>query len=109
MPYGPTAGRGETNLARIGLGISNELRNRSDWQRWINDHNVRPADNGRDWGNVTDEIEIGFLVKRGINCVRKGNLKQCMTVWRCPDNRFSSNIATGPWTVLRDERLAEAL
>ena len=47
-----------SDLAGIGLGISDELRNVLNWKRWIYLHELRNADNARDGCGVMDKVEI---------------------------------------------------
>jgi len=56
-------GRRKIDLARIGFGIGNELRNRRDRQRGIDHHHVGKANNARNRRDVTHEIEAELFVE----------------------------------------------
>ena len=63
------AGRPETDLARIGLGVRRELRNRFGRNRWIYHHHEWQADDARDGRDVANKNEIELVVERGIDRV----------------------------------------
>jgi hypothetical protein len=48
MGRGPAAGRSHVDLARIGIGVGDELRDRVGWNGWIDHHDIRGAANARD-------------------------------------------------------------
>src|SRR5262245_53819559 len=56
------AARRHIELARIRFGVSDELRNRCGRNRWVHHHDVGPDDNTGDRRDVTDEIEIQFML-----------------------------------------------
>ena len=66
---GPVAGRRHVDLARIGLGVGDELRNRFYWNRWIHQHYEWLANDARDRRDVADEIETEFVVERRVDRV----------------------------------------
>jgi hypothetical protein len=70
MGHGPAAGRSHVDLARIGLGVGDELRDRLGWNGRIDHHDIGGAANARDRCYFADEIEIELLVKRRIHRVR---------------------------------------
>ena len=63
------AGRRHVDLARIGLGIGDELGNRLGRNRWVDHHDEGTADDARDRRDVADEIVIEFLVERRVDRV----------------------------------------
>src|SRR5215831_18727235 len=73
MVSGTDAGRRLVDLARIGLGVGNELGNRLDRHRWIRLHDKGLAMSARDRGDVADQIEIKLLVERGVDSVHRSD------------------------------------
>jgi len=48
MERAPIAARRHVDLARIGLGVADEFRDRLGWNRWIDHHDIKGAANARD-------------------------------------------------------------
>ena len=97
------------DLARIGFGISDELRNRFGRNRWIDHHDSGARGNARDRRDVADEIEIEFVVERRVDRVRRTGQEKRITVrWRI-HGRFGADIGARARPVLDDELLAEPL
>jgi putative ABC transport system substrate-binding protein len=69
MGRAPSAARRHIDLARIGLGVRDELGNRLGRDRWMDGHDKRLADDGCDRRDVADEIEIEFVVERRVDRV----------------------------------------
>ena len=65
------AGRRHVDLARIGLGIGDELGNGLGRNRWIDHHDIGHADDACDRRDVADEIEIELVVERRVDRVRR--------------------------------------
>src|SRR5262245_30774333 len=63
----PDATRRHAELARIRLGVGDKLRNCCGRNRWVYDHDVGPDKNAGDRGDVTDEMEIQFVVERHVD------------------------------------------
>src|SRR5262249_16574333 len=101
--------RAKTNPAGIGLGVSNELRNRLGRNRWVHHHDVVPSDHAWDRWDVGEEIEIEVFVERCVGRAGGAALEERVSVGRRTYNRFGADIAAAARTVLDDERLAEAL
>ena len=57
----------KTHLARIAFCVGDEFRNRRDRNCRVHQHNVWGAHDAGNWRDVADEIEIEFLIKRGID------------------------------------------
>ena len=57
MERTPGAARRHVDLARIGLGIGDELRDRLGGKRWIDQHDKGPAHDAGDRRDVPNEIE----------------------------------------------------
>jgi hypothetical protein len=64
------ARRSQIDLARIGLGTGDELGNRLSWNRWIDHHHQRPADDTCNRCDVTDEVEVELLVEGRVDRAR---------------------------------------
>src|SRR5262249_6751398 len=107
--HGPAAGRAHVDLARIGLGVGDELRDRLGWNGWIDHHEIRRAANGRDWRYFADEIEIKLSVECHVHCARRPDKQERVAVRRCPHDAFGADVAAGAGSVLNDERLPEPL
>ena len=73
---GPDAGRRHVDLARIGLGVGDELGNRLGRNRWIYLHDSGDADEACDRRDVADEIEIELVVKRRVDRVRRMTMRR---------------------------------
>src|SRR5215831_4674343 len=105
----PNATRCYIDLARIGLGIIDELRNRLGWNRGMNHHDVDRAQQACDRFNITNEIEIKLGIERRVDRVRRRDEKECVAVGGRPYDRLRADIAASAWPVLDNEWLAEAL
>ena len=103
------AARTVGELARIGLGIGDELGNRLGRNRRIYHHDKGAADEARDRRDVADEIEIEFVVERRIDRVRRTDQEERVAVRRRAHDRLGGDIAAGARPVLDDEWLAEPL
>src|SRR5262245_2378697 len=105
----PNATRCHIDLARIGLGIIDELRNRLGWNRGMNHHDVDRAQQACDRFNITNEIEIKLGIERRVDRVRRRDEKECVAVGGRPYDRLRADIAAGTWPVLDNELLTEPL
>src|SRR6516165_3529467 len=105
----PNATRCHIDLARIGLGIIDELRNRLGWNRGMNHHDVDRAQQACDRFNITNEIEIKLGIERRVNRVRRRDEKECVAVGGRPYDRLRDDIADATWSVFDHEWLAKAL
>ena len=103
------AARTVGELARIRLGIGDELGNRLGRNRWMYHHDKGTADEARDRRDVADEIEIELVVKRRIDRVRRTDQEQRVAVRRRAHDRLGGDVAAGARPVLDDEWLAEPL
>ena len=101
--------RRHVDLARIGLGISNELRDGLGRNGWIDHHDGRNADDAGNGRDVADEIEIEVVVKCRVDCVRLGDPKQRVAVGRGVHDRVGGDIGAGAGAVFDNELLAEPL
>jgi hypothetical protein len=64
--------------------------------------------NGRDRRYVADEIEIEFVVERGVDRVGCRDLEQRMAIRGCSDDCLRADITAGTGPALGDERLTKA-
>src|SRR5215813_11712858 len=103
------AGRPETDLARIGLGVRYELRDCFGWNRRIYHHDEREADDARDGGDVAEKNEIEFVVEGRVDRVRRTCDEEGIAVRRRPHDHLGSNIVAATRTVFDDELMAQPL
>jgi hypothetical protein len=104
MISGTDAGRRHVNLAGIGLGVGDELGSRLDRDGWIHLHDKRLAVHPRDRDDVADQIEIKFLVERGVDSVSS------LALPLAADTTSSATdwtMGVGPtWPAIRDRESA---
>src|SRR5262249_20461949 len=103
------AGRPETDLARIGLGVGYKFRDRIGWNRRIDHHDEREADNARDSRDVVEKNEIEFVVKSCIDRVRRSRDEERIAVRLRPHDGLSPDIVAATRAVFHNELLAEPL
>src|SRR5215475_532602 len=103
------AGRPETDLARIGLGVRYELRDCFGWNRRIYHHDEREADDARDGGDVAEKNEIEFVVEGRVDRIRRTCDEERIAVRRRPHDRLGSDIVAATRAVFDDELLAQPL
>src|SRR5262249_62054393 len=60
-------------LRGIGFGVSNELGNCLRWNRWIDHHEKRDANNASNWRDVAEKKETKVVVKRRVDRRRSVN------------------------------------
>src|SRR5262245_31597823 len=109
MVYSSVASLGHRDLARFGLGVGDELKNRIGRNRWMDLHDHRRTHNTRDRCYVTDEIEIEVLIERRADCVRPVDHQQCVAIWSRAHDHLGAYISAGAHSVLDDKWLAEPL
>src|SRR3954452_12671083 len=96
-------------LARIGLGMGDELGKRSCWNRWMHRHDKTTAHQTRDWSDVVNEIEIEIVVERRINGIRRSGQQERITIRSGAHDRLGGDVAACARPVLDDELLPELL
>jgi len=109
MRRGSGAARRHVDLARISLGIGNELGNRFGRNRRVHRHYVwraHDAGNGRD---VTNEIEIQLVKERRIGRVRRYGRKKRIAVARGSQSRFGADVPAIACSVLNNKGLPESI
>src|SRR5215470_7304102 len=97
------------DLARIGLGIGDELGNCFGRNRWMHRYDVRLPVNACDRRDVADEIETELVIERGVDGVPTADYEQRVAVRRCAHDRLGADIAARAWSILDDEWLTEPL
>jgi hypothetical protein len=60
----------DVDLARIGLGVGDELGNCLGGDGWMHCKNTCQADDAGDWHDVPNEIEIELFIECSVDCVR---------------------------------------
>ena len=103
------AARRHVDLARIGLGISDELGNRCRRHRWIDHHDQGNGADARHRRGVADEIETQVVVDRRVDGVRRHGEQQRVAVRGGAHHRLGADIGAGARPVLDDEWLAQPL
>ena len=103
MRAAPVARRGHVDLARIGLGVGDELGNGLSWNRWMNQHDVGLAADARDRCDVTNKVVIELVVERRADYRVGTDQEERIAVRRCSHDHFGGDIAAGTRPVLNDE------
>src|SRR5215471_171946 len=101
------AGRCHADLTWIGLRVSDELGDCCRWNRWIDDHDGRLADEARNGCNIADKIEIELFIERCVDRCRRADLEERVAVRGCLHDRLGGYIGARTRSVLDDERLAK--
>src|SRR5215475_9092711 len=107
MWHSPGADGCHVYLARIGLGISNELGNARGRNGWIDHHDIWRTDEGHDRLDVLNKIVRELFVELGIDGVIRAGQEQRIAISRRTHDRFGRYVSAGPRPVLNDELLAE--
>src|SRR5262249_20250187 len=109
MGRAPDAGRRHVQLARIGLGISDEFGNRLGRDQRVHHHGIRGVDDTCDRRDVADEVEIEVGVKCRVDGIRRQHKEQRVAVRQRSYDDFGANITAGARPVFDDELLSEPL
>src|SRR5262245_5531590 len=109
MGWGPGTARCHVELARMGLGVGDELGNRPGRDRWIHYQDLGCADDGRDRRNVADEIETKLFVHRSIYRVRRSDQEERVAISGRTHGRLGADVAAAARPVLHDKLLAQSL
>src|SRR6266853_1917121 len=108
MIPGPGASRRHVDLARVGFGIGDELRNTPGRKRRIDLHDEGHAVGARDRSDIADEIEIELFVERRVDHIWRTDQEERIAVRGRTHDRLGANIAAATRPVFDDEWLAEA-
>ncbi len=109
MGRASAAARRHADLARIGLGVGDELGNRPGRDRWIYFHDKGQVADHCDRSDVVDEIEVEFIVQCRVHCHRRGDQEQGIAVRGCAHDCLDADIGARARPVLDDECLPEPL
>jgi hypothetical protein len=101
------ATRCKAELARIGLGIGDELQNRLGRNRRVHLQDVGHADHAGNRCDVANEIEIELFVQRRVDRVGREDDEEGVSVGRRTHHRLGGDIAGGARSILDDEWLTE--
>ena len=105
----PLPADADVDLARIGFGVGDELRNSFCWKRWIHEHYKWLANDARNRRDVAYEIETELIVQRCVDHVHRSDKQERVTVRSSTHDRLGAYIGAGARSVLDDEWLAEPL
>jgi hypothetical protein len=97
------ARRRHIELARIGFGIGNEIRDRLGRNRWIDDHDERLATDAGDRRNIAHEVVIELWVERGIDGVGRTDQQERVSVGGRIHDHLGRDVATGARPVLNND------
>src|SRR5262245_45814898 len=95
--------RRKVDLARISLGISDELGDRFGGNRWMHQRDVGYDHNAGDRRYVPDEIEIEHVVERRVDRVSRLNQEERIAIRERAHDRLGADIAARARSVLNDE------
>ena len=105
----PDATRRHAELARICLGVGDELRNSCGRNRWVHHHDAGHDDNAGDRRDVTDEMEIQLVIERRVDRLCRTDREQRIAVGGREYDGLGGNVGTSARPVLDDEWLAKPL
>src|SRR5262249_41669588 len=109
MGGGSNTTRRDIELAGIGLGISDELRNCFCWHQEIRHHKLGHACDGCDRRDVTVEIETKPFVHRSVDRVCPSDQEDRVAIRVRTNDRLGSDILATAGSVIDHEWLAESL
>src|SRR5262245_47690349 len=109
MRYAPDSSCGKVDLAGIGLRIIDDRRNRLGCKRWVSKDDWGLPGDARNRRDVTDEIEIELAVEGGVDCVRRPDQKECITISGRIHDGLGSDIGTGARSIFDNKWLAKTL
>ena len=101
------AWRSEIDLARVRLGIGDELGDGFGRNRGINHHHFGHTHDTRDRRDVADKIVFEVVVERRVDRVRRGHQEKCVAVRWGTHDRFGADSGAATWAVFYYELLAE--
>src|SRR5262249_13842024 len=101
------AGRPETDLARIDLGVGYGLRDCLGCTRRIDHHHEGEVDDARNGGDVAEKTEFEFVVEGRVDRVRRTSDEERIAVRGRPHDRLDSDIVAATRAVFDDELLAQ--
>src|SRR5215813_10343907 len=105
MLCGSIARRRDVNLARIGFGIGDELRDGLRRKRWIDLHDVGKLNKTGNRLYVSDEIEIEPFVQRCIDRTGRTDQNESIPIGGRTNDGLSGEIAAGTRAIFYDKWL----
>src|SRR4051794_17768235 len=96
-------------LARVRLGIGNELTSRLGRERWGDLKGQSLAADACHRRDVADEIVVEPIVERRVYRALNRDQQERVPVSRRFGSRFDGDVAAPPWPVLDDEGLPKPL
>ena len=108
-PLSATQQLNDVQEAAHALGVGYKLGDRLGWNRRIDHHNEREANDARDGGDVTEKNEIEFVVERRVYCVRRSCDEERIAVRRRPHDHLGPDIVAATRAVFDNELLADPL
>src|SRR5262245_12410215 len=99
----------QANLARVGLGIGDELGNSFGRNRWMYRYDVGLPVNAGDRRDVADEIETKLVIERGVDGIPTADHEQRVAVCGRAHDGLGADIAAAARSVLDNELLTEPL
>ena len=106
---GADTGRGEVELAGVGLRMRDEFGHGLDRQIVVDHQDVGHARGAGDRRDVAQEVEVQVLVERVVDGVCRHPLQQRVAVRRGLHHRLGPDVAAGARAVLDQDRLADPL
>jgi hypothetical protein len=100
-------GRRHQELARIGLGKGDQLRDRLHRSRRFDHHHAGAVHHPGDRRDVANDVEAQIVVEPGAEGIHRGDHEQRVAVRGSADHRFGREIAAGAGTIVDDERMAQ--
>jgi len=104
---GPTC-RAKVELARICLGIGDQVGDRGNWQRRVDNHQIRPPHRERDRNQIAAHIVWRILFQRGVGGDHRGVEQKCVAVWGCTGDGLGANASGCARPVFNHHRLPQA-
>jgi hypothetical protein len=101
--------RRKTDLAGVGVGEREKLRDGLGGDLWIDQHKRKREDEARDRRDVTDEIEAETFVHRGIGRGRRRKHQQRVAVRRRSHDRFGADIGVCARAVFSGPKATEPM
>ena len=109
MAHAADTSRPHVHLARVGLGVSDELGQRPCRDRKIGHQEEGDAHDPRGRRNVAAEIVGEIVVERRIDGLRYTHEQECIAVGGRVDDDLGGDVGGGTWPVLDNVLLAGPL
>src|SRR3954454_155957 len=106
MRYAAGPWRGHVDLAGVALSKGDKFRNGMRWNRRMHQQDKRRAADASHRGDVPDEIETEFFIKRGVDCRARCDQEKGVAVRGGLHNLFCCDVAPSAGPVFDDECLS---